>query len=288
MELLQLEYFCSAAELENFSAAANRHFIPQSAMSITIKRIEKELGTQLFDRIGNRIHLNEAGKQFYIHAKNCITEFRNAKESVRATTEPCGEIRLLILEERLIMAKLIAKFRKLYPKIRFSISHNIYQQANYLFDIRITSSQTFDNNVISSSLMTDYFSLAVSKEHPLSNRKCVNLVELKNEEFAMFPAEHSNHYTIMEACLNVGFIPRVTILCDDPQCLRTYISSGLAIAIVPMKAWTDYIDDSIKLIPLENKNVIRETKIECLKGSYSSVAVNLFYNYCLNTIKNQL
>ena len=53
MDILQLEYFCSAAEMENFTLAAKRHFIPQSAMSITIKRLEKELETQLFNRIGN-------------------------------------------------------------------------------------------------------------------------------------------------------------------------------------------------------------------------------------------
>jgi len=131
MDILQLEYFCSAAELENFSSAANRHFIPQSAMSITIKRIENELGKQLFDRIGNRIRLNEYGKQFYIHAKNCITEFRNAKDSVNIQNEPYGEIRLLILEERYVLAKLVSDFQNKYPEIRFNISHNLYQQASF-------------------------------------------------------------------------------------------------------------------------------------------------------------
>ena len=46
MELLQLQYFCTAAELQNFTAAAKRHFIPQSAMSITMRRLEEELGAR--------------------------------------------------------------------------------------------------------------------------------------------------------------------------------------------------------------------------------------------------
>ena len=130
MDILQLEYFCSAAEMENFTLAAKRHFIPQSAMSITIKRLEKELETQLFNRIGNRIQLNEAGKRFYTHAKACLAEFNNAKECVQTTDEPCGEIRLLVLEERRTMAELVSQFKEKYPQIRFSVCHHLFEPRN--------------------------------------------------------------------------------------------------------------------------------------------------------------
>lgn len=285
MEILQLEYFCTAAELENFSAAANRHFIPQSAMSITIKRIENELGKQLFDRIGNRIRLNEYGKQFYVHAKNCITEFRNAKDSVKIPNEPYGEIHLLILEERFVLAKLVSEFQNKYPEIRFNISHNLYQQSSFWFDIRITSTKSNDNNLISASLLTDRLVLALSKQHPLATRDIVSLKELATENFATFPAEHSTYIAVTNACHKAGFIPKVTISCDDPLCLRTYISANLAIGIVPETAWSHLIDDTIALIPLEETDVRRETRIECMKSSMNSPAVNLFYNYCIEEIK---
>ncbi len=54
MELLQLRYFRSAAQLENFSKAAEKHMIPQSAMSKTIRKLENELGCELFDRQGKK------------------------------------------------------------------------------------------------------------------------------------------------------------------------------------------------------------------------------------------
>lgn len=285
MDILQLEYFCSAAELENFSAAANRHFIPQSAMSITIKRIENELGKQLFDRIGNRIRLNEYGKQFYVHAKNCITEFRNAKDSIKNKNEPCGEVRLLILEERYVLAKLVSAFQNKYPEIRFNISHSLYHQSSFWFDIRITSSRSTDSNLLSAPLITDCFVLAVSKSHPLATRKSVSLKELATENFAMFPAEHNSYTTVANACLNAGFMPNVTISCDEPHCLRTYIASGLAIGVIPATAWSHLVGDEIVLIPLDEAPLCRETRIECLKSSLNSTAVNLFYNYCIDEIK---
>lgn len=285
MDILQLEYFCSAAELENFSAAANRHFIPQSAISITIKRIEKELDTQLFDRIGNRIRLNESGKQFYIHAKKCITEFRNAKDSVKLKNELCGKIRLLVLEERYAMADLVSSFKSKYPGIHFTISHNQYQQSSVWFDVRITSSKSNDNTLISSSLITDRLVLAVSKQHPLATKKQVSLKELSSENFAILSIEHSTHSIIANACNNAGFTPNVTISCDDPFCLATYITSNLAVGLVSAMAFSRLNNDNLVLIPLEESDIIRETRIECLKSSMSSPTVKLFYNYCLEEIK---
>ena len=201
MDILQLEYFCSAAELENFTAAAKRHMIPQSAMSITIKRLEKELESPLFDRIGNRIQLNENGKKFYIHAKNCLAEFHNAKECVEAANEPYGMVRLLVLEERRVMAELVAGFRAKYPRIRFSICHNLFEQPSFLYDICVTSSQRTGNDFISTPILTEKMVLAVSTAHPLASRKQVNLEELRNEDFIIFPTGHANNLTVMEAVL---------------------------------------------------------------------------------------
>lgn len=285
MDILQLEYFCSAAELENFTVAAKRHMIPQSAMSITIKRLEKELGNQLFDRIGNRIQLNEAGKKFYIHAKNCLTEFQNAKECVESANEPYGEVRLLVLEERRIMAELVAGFRAKYPRIRFSICHNLFEKPAFLYDICVTSSHQADNALVSAPILTEKLVLAVAKSHPLASRKQVKLIELIDEDFIMFPNGHINNHIVTDACQKAGFVPHISILCDDPFCIRKYVSAGLGISFIPSASWEGLLDNNIALIPLEDTTLMRKTRLERSKNSMSSSAVNLFYDYCLTTVK---
>jgi len=62
MELLQLRYFCDAAQTENFSQTAREYQVPTSNISQTIKRLESELGTELFHRRKNHIFLNEQGR----------------------------------------------------------------------------------------------------------------------------------------------------------------------------------------------------------------------------------
>ena len=64
MELQQLRYFRTAAQMENISRAARYHRIPQPSMSKIISALERELGMPLFEREGNRLHLNQQGRLF--------------------------------------------------------------------------------------------------------------------------------------------------------------------------------------------------------------------------------
>ena len=72
MELRQLRYFEKASELLNFTEAAKSLFLSQSTLSQQIKQLEEELGVLLFDRIGKRIVLTEAGESFLPYARNAI------------------------------------------------------------------------------------------------------------------------------------------------------------------------------------------------------------------------
>lgn len=64
MELRQLRYFLKAAETLNFTDAAKQMYITQSTLSQQIKQLETELNVLLFDRIGKKVFLTEAGNEF--------------------------------------------------------------------------------------------------------------------------------------------------------------------------------------------------------------------------------
>src|SRR5262249_25691737 len=72
MELRQLRYFTKAKDLLNFTEAAKALNISQSTLSQQIKQLEAELGIQLFNRIGKRIMLTEAGEMFSEYALQSI------------------------------------------------------------------------------------------------------------------------------------------------------------------------------------------------------------------------
>lgn len=83
MELTPLKYFCKLAEVLSFTEAAKELFITQSTLSQSIKQLEEELGAPLFDRIGKKIYITEAGQSFLSYARNALEEISSGIEEIK-------------------------------------------------------------------------------------------------------------------------------------------------------------------------------------------------------------
>src|SRR5213592_727938 len=95
MELRHLRYFDALAETLNFTRAAERLHVTQSTLSHQIKQLEEELGTLLFDRIGKRVALTEAGDEFLHHATRALREIDLGLGALRQNaSDVSGELRI--------------------------------------------------------------------------------------------------------------------------------------------------------------------------------------------------
>ena len=82
MELHQLKYFIAVVETGSFSKAAKRCFVAQPSLSQQIIKLEKEIGTRLFDRLGKKVVLTEAGNTLLPGAKRILNESKEIKQKV--------------------------------------------------------------------------------------------------------------------------------------------------------------------------------------------------------------
>ena len=136
MELLQLRYFCDAAECENFSATAKKFFVPPSAVSQSIKRLEQELETALFIRRANRIYLSDRGAQFYAKVKDALSLLEDAKNQVR-DDGVSGKVKLSIFINRRIVMETVERFSKAFPQAEIITKYNVSPDRED-FDLIIT------------------------------------------------------------------------------------------------------------------------------------------------------
>src|SRR5919199_6801675 len=90
MTLQQLAYFLAAADAGSFSAAAEELHMAQPSLSEQIRRLEAELGVELFARAGRRLELTEAGRRLLPQAERTLAAAREAAESVREGRELTG------------------------------------------------------------------------------------------------------------------------------------------------------------------------------------------------------
>src|ERR1700679_3295951 len=82
MEFHQLRYVCAIADTGNFSRAAERCHVAQPSLSQQVLKLEEDLGTKLFGRLGRRVRLTEAGRAFLPHARSILSQMETARSSV--------------------------------------------------------------------------------------------------------------------------------------------------------------------------------------------------------------
>ena len=271
MELLQLKYFCDAAESENFSKTAQKFNVPPSNISQTINRLERELETTLFDRSANRITLNERGRKFYESIKSALEKIEDAKKIISEKEDVLtGEIHLGIFTNRRIVTKAIEKFRLENPKVSFVLNHSsAYVEKS---DFIISDSTPVGADYNKELLVTEDIMLAVSKSNPLAKEKSLSISDLKNERFITMPKNSSIYNITKELCK--GFSPNIAIMTDDPFYIRKYIELDLGIAFVPAFSWEGQFQKSVVLKKIGN--VTRSTYIYYPKNRYMSNAAKQF------------
>ncbi len=124
MNLPQLEYFLAAVEHGSFSAAAVALHLSQPSVSEQVRRLEDELGVELFRRVGRGLVLTDAGKALRPHAERVLEDVREARESVVAVRELRGGIATFgtfATAGEYLGADLISEFRRRNPHVRVRI-----------------------------------------------------------------------------------------------------------------------------------------------------------------------
>ena len=280
MDLQQLRYFRTAAQMENISRAARYHRIPQPSMSKIISALERELGMPLFEREGNRLHLNQQGRLFLREVDKALLTIDGALSDLSDISHGlCGEVRLLVLENRRLISECTAAFLRRYPHVTVSLCHDLYSNQPFPYDLYISSAP---GGIACQSrvLLTEDILLAVPREHRLALRQNVSLQDLSGESFVLLPQNNSAHRIAVEHCRRSGFEPITVIRCDDPCQVRYYVSQGLGVTFSPAISWKNLWDTNrVALLPINAAGLSRTSLICWRSGEHLSPAASVFRDF---------
>ena len=235
MELLQLKYFCYAARNCNFSKTAEKFGVPASGISQSIKRLEKELNTNLFDRKSNKIFLNEIGRLFYEKANKALLLLEDAVSEV-SDNGTSGKIKISIAANRRIVISAIKAFMQIYPGVDFIMDYSLPENPSE-YDFIISDDAFSYPGFEKQKLLSERLLLAFPKGDSLENADVVTSEMLEKASFVSMPENSSLSRHTMKICEKIGFKPHIVIQCDDPFYIRKCIENGLGIAFVPEISW---------------------------------------------------
>ena len=236
MELLQLRYFYESACTENITKTAERHLVPPSSVSLSIKRLETELGCTLFDRSGNRIRLNDRGRALQKALEIVLGTLDSAVEALTVPRTATGDIYLLVRSERQFLLDCISEFRQLHPDVVFHLSHDFAMEDIGQFDIIIDDAAVSYAGFQSTPLVRENIRIAAAAGNPLCSRE-LTMQDLRDQPFITMYRGSSMQRIAVDCCRRAGFQPNIIIESDDPQYLRKYIELDFGLAFVPETSW---------------------------------------------------
>ncbi len=242
MELLQLKYFCHAAECENFSKTARIFMVPPSDISQSIKRLEKELGHPLFDRRANSIVLSEAGKKFYPHAKAALEELKQGTAALQE--QQVAQLKICIKVNRRITMQAAEKFRRAYPDVDLIVRHHA-DREDERFDLIIDGDDHTGEGYLAEELFSEEIVLALRDDDPLAANEQLTAADLKDRPFITMNSGDSIHTITKEVCRTIGFEPRIAIQSDDPFYIRQCVELGLGVSVIPALSWRGQFSDRV-------------------------------------------
>lgn len=230
MELLQLRYFYESALNENFAKTAEKYMVPATSVSASVRRLEKELGCELFDRSCNRIRLNDNGRRLKQSLSVIFSELDQTVGSLTSVTADNRKIKMLVRAMRGEITNHIVEYQTKHPHIAFKTVFDFDDKNLENYDIIIDEESDRYTEYDKIHLYTTRLRLRVSKNSCLCKKK-LTLEQLADQPFVSIGENNGMHKILMNACKRAGFVPNVVVQCNDLYCNHKLIEAGIGIGL---------------------------------------------------------
>ncbi|WP_417234242.1 LysR family transcriptional regulator [Arthrobacter sp.] len=244
MEIRWLEAFVAVAEEMHFGRAAERLHMAQSPLSQVIRRLERQLGTPLFERSTRSVALTASGEALLPYAYQALRTLGNAVDAARsANGEPSGQLTLGFsgVHNHHTLPRITRSLRNAYPSIDLKLVGGVRT-----FDgLRLVRNGELDAAFVGilgpaepplkmREISRQHLGVVVPADHRLAGRGTVRLQELRHEPFVMGPVDGNSSMTVQarQACQGAGFLPDVVQAVSDPFLILSMVAAGVGVTIV--------------------------------------------------------
>jgi LysR family transcriptional regulator, hca operon transcriptional activator len=244
MELRHLRYFLTIADELSFRKAAARLHVAQPALSVQIRQLETEIGTDLFTREdGKGIKLTDAGNEFLRHARQTLSLVSEGITKTRhaALTDVAHlSIGFVPAAEYGIFPQLIPQLRKRWPNVHLAFRdfRTLEQlqaiQANEL-DLGFVWLPIPTRDLDVHPLIQDSFVVVMPAGHPLEAKEEVSIADLSNEPLIFFPKSiyPDTHTSVERLFMSAGSVMNVIYELENSVSMINFVALGSGCTLLP-------------------------------------------------------
>jgi LysR family hydrogen peroxide-inducible transcriptional activator len=254
--LTELRYIVAVARERHFGRAAEACFVSQPTLSVAVKKLEEELGVQLFERGPGEVTVTPPGQKIVAQAQRVLEEASRIKDLAAAGRDPlAGPLRLgaIYTIGPYLLPKLIPILRRTAPAMQLHIQENFTHRLgdalkNGEVDVILIALPFVEPGIETRALYDEPFFVAVPKGHAWETRKRITSDELMNESLLLLGEGHCFRDQVLEFCN----APRSrAIEGGSLETIRQMVAGGVGVTVLPATSINpNATDPLIRILPL--------------------------------------
>jgi len=239
--LRQLEVFCEAARQLNFSAVAQSLSLTQPAISMQIRQLEEAVGLALFEKVGRRKALTEAGARMLEHASRILGEVHDTEQSLLALKGLAeGSITVgLVSTANNFAVRLLAAFSQQHPgiEVRFVVGNRealVTLLKENQTDLAVMGRPPGQLETVAEPLAQNPHVIVAPPTHPLRNEDAIDLQRLRGETFLQREAGSGTRGVMEELFRAHLFKPQRIVSLGSNETVKQAVMAGLGLSVLSL------------------------------------------------------
>ena len=288
--LHQLKVFEAVARHNSFTRAAEELFLTQPTVSMQVKQLSKAVGLPLFEQVGKRLYLTNAGKELFTTCReifNCLNQFEISIANLKGLKQ--GSLRLAVVTTaKYVIPRLLGPFCQRYPGIDVSLTVTNHEGVLEGFgenrhDLYIVSQPPSDLDVNTHPFLKNPLVVLAWRTHPLANEKAIPLKRLAEEPFIMREPGSGTRKAVQQLFDEQNLKLKVKLDLGSNEAIKQAIAGGLGISVLSLHTLTlEGPKSQLTILDVEGFPIQRSWYVVFPAGKQLSVVTQTFFDYLLN------
>ena len=294
MEIRQLRAFRSVATLMSFHRAAEQLHYAQSSISAQIQSLEADLGVQLFDRLGRRILLTEAGERLLQYAGKILDLAEETQAAVADSGKPQGSLTIRIPETFGVnrLPPIVKRFKARFPKVRLSFTTCAHDELakdlrKGITDLAFLLTESIQAADLEAEVLSfETLVIVTSPNHPLTTKPVVRTRDLAGETILLSKMDCSYRRSFQQILDKKKVQPGTVLEFSSVAVIKQCVREGVGITILPeVSAARDIAEGRLVALPWEEQKLEVATLMIWYKDRWLSPTLSAFMDMTRELLK---
>jgi LysR family hydrogen peroxide-inducible transcriptional activator len=289
MTLTELRYIAAVARERHFGRAAEACFVAQPTLSVAIKKLEDELGIQLFERRSQEVVVTPLGQRVIEQARRVLEEAGRVKEIARQGKDPlAGPLQLGVIYTvgPYLLPALVRQLLKDAPQMPLVIQESFTVRLIDMLksgdvDVAIMAEPLPEAGLMVQPVYDEPFLVAAPRDHAWAKRKSIAADDLKKETMLLLGSGHCFRDQVLEVCPELSRLSpnaegmQKTFEGSSLETIRHMVASGLGLTVLPMSSVpaTPPRDSLIRYVPFDKPVPARRVVLAWRKSYLRDAAI---------------